>query len=148
MLLLRLKIDDVVNAAPVHLFAGMWGLLAPAFFASPVNMANAYGVAKSSMLRGLFYGGNFKMLAMQLLALVMVVVWTFAWMFPFFIFMSKMKLFRVPADMEEEGLDVSKHGGIAYPGIDGSFTGIQVGEGGKGSAVAPTAGVVPQGAEA
>ena len=144
VLLLRLKIDDVVNAAPVHLFAGMWGLLAPAFFASPVNMANAYGVAKSTMLRGIFYGGNAKMLGMQLLALVMVCVWTFAWMFPFFIMMSKLGLFRVPADMEEEGLDVSKHGGVAYPGIDGSFTGIQVGDGGKPSSVAPTIGLVPQ----
>ena len=144
VLLLRLKIDDVVNAAPVHLFAGMWGLLAPAFFASPQNMANAYGVAKSTMLRGIFYGGNAKMLGMQLLALVMVCVWTFAWMFPFFIMMSKLGLFRVPADMEEEGLDVSKHGGVAYPGIDGSFTGIQVGDGGKPSSVAPTIGLVPQ----
>ena len=28
LLLLKLRVDDVVNAAPVHLFAGMWGLLA------------------------------------------------------------------------------------------------------------------------
>ena len=35
-------------------------------------------------------------------------------MFPFFFMMNKFGLFRVPEDMEQEGLDSSKHGGSAY----------------------------------
>jgi Amt family ammonium transporter len=125
--LLRLKVDDVVNAAPVHLCAGMWGLLAPAFFASPFNLQNAYGVEQGAKTIGLLYGGDATMLGNQLLALIAVVAWTLGHMVPFFMLMQKMGIFRVPLHMEEEGLDVSKHGGLAYPEMDGSMNGSQGG---------------------
>jgi len=113
-LMTKLRIDDVVNAAPVHLFAGMWGLLAPAFFASPKNMANAYGKGDYG---GIFYGNenSGKMLGCQICCLIVVFLWTAAHMGPFFYVMKGAGLFRVPPEMEEEGLDVSKHGGHAYP---------------------------------
>lgn len=36
-------------------------------------------------------------------------------MFPFFYLMKMLGLFRVSAEEEHEGLDVSHHGGSAYP---------------------------------
>ncbi|MEL6920913.1 MAG: ammonium transporter, partial [Pseudomonadota bacterium] len=47
-LLDRLKIDDVVGAIPVHLFAGIWGTLAVAFYTgnwgAQITGIVAYGV--------------------------------------------------------------------------------------------------------
>jgi ammonium transporter, Amt family len=42
-LLVQLKIDDAVDAIPVHLGNGMWGCIATGLFASPGLVANAYG---------------------------------------------------------------------------------------------------------
>jgi len=54
-LCLKLKIDDPVNASGVHFYAGMWGLLTPALFATSANMNNAYGI---DGYVGLFNGGG------------------------------------------------------------------------------------------
>jgi Amt family ammonium transporter len=36
-LLLKLKIDDPLDASPVHFFCGMWGVLAAGLFANKVG---------------------------------------------------------------------------------------------------------------
>ena len=54
-LCLKLRIDDPVNATAVHFFAGMWGLMAPAFFAKESNMIASYGIEGH---KGLFYGSG------------------------------------------------------------------------------------------
>lgn len=41
-LLIRLRIDDAIDSIPVHLFGGMWGMMATALFASPGKMNAAY----------------------------------------------------------------------------------------------------------
>jgi len=115
MLLVRLEIDDAVNATPVHYFAGAWGLLAPAFFARPQNMRAAYG---NTSRAGLFYTGDGAMLACQVIALLAITAWVVVLMFPFFTLMNRLGLFRVQEDVERAGLDESKHGGSAYTAID------------------------------
>ena len=111
LLLLKLEIDDAVNATPVHYFAGCWGLLAPGFFARPENMRNAYGNFSRS---GLFYSGEGYMLACQVLALVAITGWVALTMIPFYILIDKLGWFRVAQDIELGGLDDTKHGGSAY----------------------------------
>ncbi|KAH8091922.1 ammonium transmembrane transporter [Aureococcus anophagefferens] len=113
-LLVKLEIDDAVNATPVHYFAGAWGLLAPALFARPYNMRAAYGNADRA---GLFYTGDGSMLACQVVALLLITAWVAATMTPFFLLMNALGIFRVSREFEEAGLDESKHGGSAY-GID------------------------------
>jgi Amt family ammonium transporter len=66
-LLLRLRIDDPVEAAPVHFFCGMWGLLSVGFFATKTSTELAYGYAADW---GVFYGGSGKQLGMQVSGLV------------------------------------------------------------------------------
>ncbi|KAH8071388.1 ammonium transmembrane transporter [Aureococcus anophagefferens] len=114
LLLVKLEIDDAVNAAPVHYFAGAWGLLAPALFARPYNMRAAYGNADRA---GLFYTGDGSMLACQVVALLVVTAWVAATMTPFFYVMKVLGIFRVPQAVEDLGLDDSKHGGSAYEGL-------------------------------
>ena len=110
-LLVKLEIDDAVNATPVHYFAGCWGLLAPALFAHPDHMREAYDNGDVS---GLFYGGQGNMLACNFVALIAITAWVAALMTPFFILLKKAGWFRVPENIEIEGLDDSKHGGSAY----------------------------------
>jgi Amt family ammonium transporter len=40
-LILKLKIDDAVDAIPVHLFGGAWGVIAPGFFSNSARMEMA-----------------------------------------------------------------------------------------------------------
>jgi Amt family ammonium transporter len=110
-LLVKLEIDDAVNATPVHYFAGCWGLLAPALFARKEHMREAYGNAD---VGGLFYTGQGNMLACNFVALIAITIWVGALMTPFFILLNKAGWFRVPENIEIEGLDDSKHGGSAY----------------------------------
>merc|ERR1712045_58507 len=51
-LLVKLKIDDAVDAIPVHGFCGIWGCLAVGIFGSTDRIATAYG----SETAGIFYG--------------------------------------------------------------------------------------------
>ena len=46
-----MKIDDVVDASPVHMFCGIWGTIAAGLFAHPDNVAVAYGTGSC----GLFF---------------------------------------------------------------------------------------------
>lgn len=42
-LLVKLEIDDPLDAAPVHFFCGLWGVLAAGLFATPKNLMQTYG---------------------------------------------------------------------------------------------------------
>ena len=114
-LLLKLKIDDTVDAVPVHMANGIWGMIAVGLFADPTLKAVAYG---GNTKAGLFYAANHDggadLLWCQLLAVVLVVAWVSCIMYPFFLMLNKFGLFRVSQIDEEVGLDISKHGGAAY----------------------------------
>jgi Amt family ammonium transporter len=96
--------DSIRAHSPVHLFAGMWGLMAPAFFASQTNMVNAYGADEGyyGMLLGAKFGH--KMFACQLLALVVILAWVFIQMIPFFYALEHFGIFRVSVEQESDGL--------------------------------------------
>jgi len=90
-LLDRLKIDDVVGAIPVHLFAGIWGTIAVVFTNPDANI----GVQLIAIVTvGLF------------VFLISLVVW--------FILKAIMGL-RPSAEDEDLGLDVAEVGVEAYP---------------------------------
>jgi len=108
-LLVKLKIDDVVDAVPVHFFNGIWGLLAVGLFADPKLRDMTYGNDGG----GLFYGdGN--LLGAQCIAVLWIVAWVVVTTVPFFFVLNKLGLFRISQEEEEAGLDISKHGGSAY----------------------------------
>merc|ERR1712241_713889 len=64
MLLKLLKLDDVVDAVPVHGACGLWGLLALGFFGNPDE-----GIGGN----GIFYGGN--QLGTQIFGGFVIIVW-------------------------------------------------------------------------
>ena len=54
-LLEKLKIDDVVDASPVHFFCGVWGTIAAGIFASPSNVEMAYGTGSCGLVYSVSY---------------------------------------------------------------------------------------------
>jgi ammonium transporter, Amt family len=109
-LLIKLKIDDAVDAIPVHLGNGIWGLIAVGLFADPVRAFAAYG---NSNIQGLFYGSG-SLLLNQFVAICWICGWVFVTMTPFFTVLRFMGMLRVDSLEEDVGLDISHHRGAAY----------------------------------
>ena len=65
----KLHIDDPVGAVAVHCLNGIWGTIATGLFATTSAPGN-------DSIVGLFYGGGFKQLGLQLLGFVSVAAWT------------------------------------------------------------------------
>ena len=83
-LLIRCKIDDAVDGIPIHMFCGMWGLIATGLFSSPNKLELAFG---SDAHPGLFYsigqlGFDASLLACQVAAMCFIMAWTTALMLP------------------------------------------------------------------
>lgn len=108
-LLVKLKIDDAVDAIPVHFFNGMWGCIATGLFASPRLVSAAYDYSGP----GLFYGSG-DLLAMEIAGILFIIAWTMGIMTPFFLILKTLGIFRVDPLEEEVGLDISHHKGAAY----------------------------------
>ena len=101
------KIDDPIFALSVHGTAGVWGTLSTGFFATP-ELA-AVGAP------GLFYGGGFGQLGVQLLSVVTAGLYTFIVAFIILAIIKKMMGIRVTEEEEIMGLDISEHGSYGYP---------------------------------
>ena len=92
----RLKIDDVVGAIPVHLFAGIWGTLAVCF----TNSAASFSVQLTSIV-----------IVGAFVTVSSAVVW---------LVLKAMFGLRVSEEAEITGLDRSELGMEAYPEFSGS----------------------------
>lgn len=111
--LVMLKIDDAVDAVPVHFFNGIWGCFAVGLFAEPDNLAVAYGVSDPKLV-GAFYGGSGSLLGANLCGVLFIIGWVTVIMGPFFAILKVAGLFRVDPLEEDVGLDISHHKGSAY----------------------------------
>lgn len=111
-LLLKLGIDDPLSASPMHGFCGAWGVLFVGLMAKEKYTQQVYG--DDNPRYGAFYGGGGELFACQLTGVVSITAWVCCMLGPFFYGLKLMGQLRVPQDEEEEGLDVSHHGGDAY----------------------------------
>ncbi len=106
----KLHVDDPVGAVAVHMMNGIWGTIAVGLFATPA--------APDSELTGLFYGGGFELLAIQLLGVVAVAAWAALGMLAVFSIIKAIFGLRVTEEEEIEGLDIKEHGlASAYAGF-------------------------------
>ncbi len=101
-----LHVDDPVGAVAVHLMNGIWGTIAVGLFATK----SAPGFAKAGMLEGLFYGGGFKQLGLQLVGFITVIAWAAVLITIVFFAIRAIFGLRVSAEEEIEGLDATEHG--------------------------------------
>ncbi len=100
----RWRVDDPVGAVAVHGCGGAWGVLAVGLFATR---------------GGLFEGGGLHLLGVQALGLVALSAWAFGTTWLCFKLLAATVGIRVPASVEEAGLDLGW--GIApAPDVEGS----------------------------
>jgi Amt family ammonium transporter len=120
-LLVKFRIDDAVDAIPVHMVGGMWGVLATGLFTAPNLLEKAFGQDEHY---GWFYelardGGDFTLMGIQIIAVLFIFGWTFVTMGVFFVILNWFGKLRINALEEEVGMDMSFHKGAAY-NLDGS----------------------------
>lgn len=106
-LLIWFRIDDAVDGVPIHMFGGMWGLLAVGLLSSPNKMQAAYG--KSDHV-GFFYSlGRLQpdgtLLLNEFLEILFILAWIFAMFVPFFTLLNRKGWLRVDILEELAGLD-------------------------------------------
>ena len=101
----KLKIDDAIGAASVHGVAGVWGTL----------VIGLWGVDGDTGI-GLFNGGGAAQLGAQAIGVLAYAVWAIALSFIVLGILKATLGLRVSKEVEIEGLDISEHGSIAYPG--------------------------------
>ncbi|MEV0561264.1 ammonium transporter [Dactylosporangium sp. NPDC050588] len=139
----RFGFDDSLDVVGVHFVGGWLGSLALGFFAnSDINSAITDVVGAKD---GLFFGGGAAQLGAQAAASAIVTVYSFAIAFVLAFIIEKTIGFRVSAEAEVEGIDISEHAESGYdlhnPGGGGGSTGAfaLAGIGGSASASAPAA---------
>lgn len=107
-------VDDPVGAVAVHMFNGIWGTIAVGLFSTET----APGFAVAGIKEGLFYGGGFDQLGLQLLGMGATALWTVVMISITFFAIKKTVGLRVTEEEEIEGLDIKEHGlTSAYSGF-------------------------------
>ena len=137
-----LRIDDPVGAVAVHCLNGIWGTIAVGLFATPSAPGYSISDANGVQMAGLFYGGGFKLLGIQLLGFVTVAGWTAVTItIAFFIIKAVIGL-RVTREEELTGLDATEHGlPSAYAGF--AMLPEYIEEGAEGEPVVAVTGDTP-----
>lgn len=111
-IILRLKIDDPIDAISIHLGCGIWSVLSVGLFATADNMKHVYG--NRNVTYGVLYGGGFYQIGMQFLMVAIIITFTGAVSFTMFYLLRKFHKLRIDPDTELAGLDNIDHGGSAY----------------------------------
>lgn len=107
----KLHIDDPVGAVAVHCLNGIWGTIATGLFATTAAPGN-------DSVAGLFYGGGFKQLGIQLAGFAAVAAWTAVTITIAFLIIKAAAGLRVSEEEEIVGLDSCEHGlPSAYSGF-------------------------------
>ncbi|MBI5904639.1 MAG: ammonium transporter [Deltaproteobacteria bacterium] len=101
----KLKLDDSLDVVGVHCVGGVLGMLATGLLAT--TAVNAGGA------NGLLYG-NPKLLAVQALAVCVVLAYAFAVSYALLALLDKVMGLRVAKEDEVRGLDLAEHGEAGY----------------------------------
>lgn len=114
--LVKLRIDDAVDAIPVHMVGGAWGVIATGLFTSGPRLEEAFGMSEHI---GWFYAwgrgsADGTLLAIQLIGVIWIFSWTFVVMGIFFYTLNVFGMLRIDPLEEEVGMDISRHKGSAY----------------------------------
>ena len=106
----KLHIDDPVGAVAVHMMNGIWGTIAVGLFAT--SKAPGYAIAMENgaiKAEGLFFGGGFTQLGLQLLGFVTVAAWAVVCMTIVFLAIKATIGLRASREEEIKALDICEH---------------------------------------
>lgn len=122
----KLHIDDPVGAVAVHMMNGIWGTIAVGLFATSKAPGYAIAMEKGAIkAEGLFFGGGFTQLGLQLLGFVTVAAWAVVCMTIVFLAIKATIGLRASREEEIKGLDICEHGlTSAYAGFEFGAAGM------------------------
>ncbi|KJH41747.1 hypothetical protein DICVIV_12278 [Dictyocaulus viviparus] len=112
--MVRIKVDDPLDAFAVHAGGGLWGLLSACIIAHDGIIYAIYD-AIGNKHGSLSCRRAFAQLVWQIICAVAIIIWSLLWMLPVLLFLKKIGKLRVAAEVEINGLDIHKHGEAAYP---------------------------------
>ncbi len=113
-----IRVDDPVGAVAVHMMNGIWGTIAVGLFATDTTPTYSLADSAGNPMLGLFYGGGFKLLGIQLLGMFATAAWTAITITITFLLIKKIFGLRVTPEEEIVGLDATEHGlETAYAGF-------------------------------
>ncbi|GBM45590.1 Putative ammonium transporter 3 [Araneus ventricosus] len=103
-LLDKLHVDDPVGAIAVHGAGSIWGMLAVGLFVESDTLMEL-----SRGLTGLFRGGGWKLLGVQVLAVIVVSTWSMLATFLLLFIINKFVPIRMTPEEEKAGADLVEH---------------------------------------
>ena len=110
----KLHIDDPVGAVAVHMMNGIWGTIAVGLFATSASPGYAVQLESGGIkAEGLFYGGGFEQLGLQLIGFASVAAWAAVTITVTFLIIKKALGLRASEQEEILGLDITEHGLIS-----------------------------------
>ena len=113
-----IRVDDPVGAVAVHMMNGIWGTIAVGLFATDTTPTYSLADSAGNPMLGLFYGGGFKLLGIQLIGMLATATWTAVTITITFLLIKKIFGLRVTPEEEIVGLDATEHGlETAYAGF-------------------------------
>ena len=105
----RVKIDDPVNCVATHAGSGIWGMIAVAFF---VEQDDLEGFTRAN---GIFKGGSWRLLGVQLCAVVVTGTWGVVTTLVQLYVIEKTIGIRLNMEEELLGCDFVEHGLLSPP---------------------------------
>ncbi|HEU0256964.1 MAG TPA: ammonium transporter [Microbacteriaceae bacterium] len=105
----RFGFDDSLDVVGIHMVGGIIGTL----FVGVAGMTHVDG-DPSKGFSSLLYGGSFRQLAVQAIAVVVVAVFVFVVTYLIGFAIQKTIGFRLPAGAESAGVDLAVHGEVGY----------------------------------
>eukprot|EP00752_Nemacystus_decipiens_P003798 g3494.t1 len=109
------RIDDVVQASAVHFMCGVWGVISAALLTTKERYRDVYSYdifsdpGREDECCGLLYGCSGRLFGANLIFIVVITAWVAGMSF---LALSVIRYFvglRVPMDVEEMGMDKSRH---------------------------------------
>ncbi|CAN0080951.1 unnamed protein product, partial [Ectocarpus fasciculatus] len=114
-LLELVRIDDMVDASPVHLANGVWGMIAAGLFASKEGYSASYYSERGDMCCGLLYGCGPRQLMANMVFVLSILVWAGLTTLAVAYGVKYMGILRISNVVERMGTDSVAHGGSDVP---------------------------------
>jgi len=108
----------------------LWGCIAVGLFCteeysySPHADSTLYA-KRGKVDCGIFYGGSGLLLATQIVGPIFIILWAGGLSLALFGSLKALGLLRISVEVEQKGLDSSKHGGSAYPNVDAALKSLE-----------------------
>ncbi|OWF51366.1 ammonium transporter 3 [Mizuhopecten yessoensis] len=100
----KMRIDDPVGATAVHGAGGIWGMLAVGLFAENEPLENT-----TQGRAGVFHGGGFYLMGIQMLSIVCLVAWSAVTSFLLLMVIKYTVGLRLSEEEERLGADIVEH---------------------------------------